>query len=276
MDAAKKEILRLYFENVHGKKPDLSCYNQSHDGRSGHWLEHQFGITANRDNNADLLGYELKNETIGKTSFGDWSANEYIFKKEDFKNIFSSSSVIVNRDKFLHIFGNANNPKHLGRYSWSGTPCPKIGHYNDFGQILLIDINKDIIASYSYSKDLRRDKSVIVPDELQIDNLELARWYGHDIPHGIKGKTIKEKLNDKFNQKGWFTCKTNHYGEYCEICFGKPINYETWLDLVRQGIVFFDSGMHEGNDRPYSQWRANNNLWDSLITERYNEFILDL
>ena len=39
--------------------------------------------------------------------------------------------------------------------------------------------------------------------------------------------------------------------------------------LVIQGIVFFDSGMYEGNPRPYSQWRANNNLWDSLIIESY-------
>lgn len=31
----------------------------------------------------------------------------------------------------------------------------------------------------------------------------------------------------------------------------------------------FDSGMYEGNPRPYSQWRANNNLWDSLIIESY-------
>ena len=47
------------------------------------------------------------------------------------------------------------------------------------------------------------------------------------------------------------------------------MNYDEWLKLVHSGIVFLDSGMHENNKRPYSQWRANNNFWDSLITEEY-------
>ena len=47
------------------------------------------------------------------------------------------------------------------------------------------------------------------------------------------------------------------------------MNYNEWIELVKQGIVFFDSGMYQGNKRPYSQWRANNNFWDSLITETY-------
>lgn len=45
--------------------------------------------------------------------------------------------------------------------------------------------------------------------------------------------------------------------------------YENWIKLVKQGVVFFDSGMYQGNKRPYSQWRANNSYWDSLITENY-------
>ena len=82
-------------------------------------------------------------------------------------------------------------------------------------------------------------------------------------------KCLKAKLEDKFNDKGWFTCKTDENGLYCKICFGKPMNYNEWIELVKQGIVFFDSGMYQGNKRPYSQWRANNNFWDSLITETY-------
>ena len=77
------------------------------------------------------------------------------------------------------------------------------------------------------------------------------------------------KLEDKFNDKGWFTCKTDESGEYDRICFGEPVNFDDWLNLVKEGIVFFDSGMYEGNKRPYSQWRANNKFWDSLITETY-------
>ena len=47
------------------------------------------------------------------------------------------------------------------------------------------------------------------------------------------------------------------------------MNYDEWLGLVQKGIVFFDSGMYEGNVRPYSQWRANNDFWESLIVEIY-------
>ena len=45
--------------------------------------------------------------------------------------------------------------------------------------------------------------------------------------------------------------------------------YENSIELVKKKVVFFDSGMYQGNKRPYSQWRANNKYWDSLITEEY-------
>ena len=230
---AKEQIIELFRTNVKGKRPNVDGKNERHDGRKGHWLEQQFGVTANADNEADLFGYELKNETTSKTTFGDWSEKG-------------------------------------GRYSWSGTPCPKIDSYNDFGQILTIEPNKDIVAFYSYAHDKRPDKADIVPKELQKDNLEIARWYGENSPTSKRrDKCLKAKLEDKFNDKGWFTCKTDENGEYDRICFGEPVNFDDWLNLVKEGIVFFDSGMYEGNKRPYSQWRANNKFWDSLITETY-------
>ncbi len=130
--------------------------------------------------------------------------------------------------------------------------------------------NKDIVALYSYSKDKRGNKDSIVPQELQIENLVIARWYGVNSPSSKRtDKCLKEKLEDKFNDKGWFTCKMDATGVYQKICFGNPMNYDEWLRLVHQGIVFFDSGMYEGNNRPYSQWRANNDFWESLIIESY-------
>lgn len=100
--------------------------------------------------------------------------------------------------------------------------------------------------------------------------MEIARWYGKKSPTSKRGdKCLKAKLEDKFNDKGWFTCKTDESGEYDRICFGEPVNFNDWLNLVKEGIVFFDSGMYEGNKRPYSQWRANNKFWDSLIIETY-------
>lgn len=265
----KDDIIELFHLNVKGKKPDISGKNERHDGRKGHWLEQQFGIHANADNEADLWGYELKNQTSSKTTFGDWSANMYVFTNPKYESLFVGKTKYEKQDNFVRIFGKPNAEKG-GRCSWSGTLCPKISGYNEFGQILIIDSNKDIVALYSFNKDNRIDKSEIVPKELQTDNLEIARWYGEkSMSTKRTDKCLKQKLEDKFNDKGWFTCKMNSEGLYEKICFGKPMNYDEWIRLVKEGIVFFDSGMYEGNVRPYSQWRANNNFWDSLIVEEY-------
>lgn len=265
----KEQIIELFERNVKGKSPNVDGRNERHDGREGHWLEEQFGIDPNADNEADLFGYELKNETTSKTTFGDWSANIYIYNKPEYSSIFTGDRTIERRDKFLRIFGQPNEQRK-GRYSWSGSPCPKINSYNDFGQILLVDSNNDIVALYSYSRDEREDKADIVPEELQNDELEIARWYGEHSPTSRRGdKCLKAKLEDKFNVRGWFTCKKDANGKYDRICFGRTINYDEWIEWVKEGIVYFDSGMHETNPRPYSEWRADNNFWDSLITETY-------
>lgn len=69
-----------------------------------------------------------------------------------------------------------------GRFSWSGTSCPKLNKYNELGQIIKIEENNDIVVRYSYSKDKRENKSNIVPIQLQIENLVLARWFGENSP----------------------------------------------------------------------------------------------
>lgn len=266
MDVNKKELIRIFRENVKGKKPDLTGMTSTHDGKKGHWLERQFHIEANCDNAADILGYELKNETRGVTTFGDWSANKYIFTDKKYSNIFYYSTKKDNQNIFCRIFGKANEN---GRYSWSGTPIPKYNQYNNFGQIMVIEgSNLDIVIYYSFSKDLRLDKHNIIPKDLQYDNIELARWYGLNSPDNKRSnKCLKDKLEDKFNVNGWFTCKTDKSGCYEKICFGKPMNFLNWIELVKKGIVYFDSGMHENNYRPYSEWRASNTYWNSLIDE---------
>lgn len=268
--SGKKEIIKLFRENVKGKIPDVRGKNARHDGREGHWLESRFGVNANASNEPDIMGYELKNETVSKTTFGDWSPNTYVFTNPLYKDCFEGRLKKEKQNSFLRIFGRPN-PDKGGRFSWSGSPCPKIGAYNFFGQILIVDENKDIVVKYSYSKDQRQDKSKIVPPTLQLEDLEIARWYGESTPpnSGARVKSLKRKLEDKFNRNGWFTCKKDSNGAYCKICFGQPLNYDLWIDLVRKGVVFFDSGMHEGNPRPYSEWRANNGFWNSLIIEEY-------
>lgn len=252
-----KKIVKLFFSKVKGKKPDVSNQNQRHDGKHGHWLETQMGIIHNSKNDPDIFGYEMKNNTTNKTTFGDWSADYYIFNDE---NYFSKDSRMINRDKFMKIFG-CPNPKRDGRYSWSGACIPKINKFNNFGQTLIVDKNNNILITYSYSKDMRLDKNKNVPINLRKDDLILARW---DM------KSIKAKLERKFNKLGWFKCEINKItGEYESIVFGGPMKYSSWIRGVKNGDVFFDSGMYQNNSRNYSQWRANNKYWDSLIIARY-------
>lgn len=262
MAEEKEKIIEFFYKNVKGKKADTSASNQKHDGKSGHWLERQMGITANGNNAPDLFGYEMKNQTSsGKITFGDWTPDEYIFRNKNSKKIHDTNKDYnLTRSDFLKIFGKPN-PEKEGRFSWSGIPCPN--HYNvinTFGQILTIDKDGNIVITYSFSKDTRVDKNNIVPIELQKENLVLAKW---------NRESIKKKLEKKFNQKGWFTCKTNSNGEYESIHFGEPMNFDGWIKLFKEGIVFFDSGMYEGNSRNYSQWRASSSYWDSLIIESY-------
>ncbi len=246
----KDEIIKRFNENVKGKIPNLDNANTRHDGREGHWLETQMGIAHNGDNAADIFGYEMKNGTTsGKTTFGDWSADYYIYKNTDYN---------ITRDDFIKIFGKYNIKKD--RYSWSGEPCPKLNTYSNFGQKLFVDDDNNIVATYSYVNDLRDNKNDIIPHDMQQNDLIIAKW---------NEDSIRPKLERKFNQNGWFKCTKDKNGAYNEIHFGGPINFENWIELVRQGIVFFDSGMYQGNIRPYSQWRAMNTFWNSLITDTH-------
>ena len=265
MNQNKQKIINLFYTNVKGGKSDTSNSNQKHDGKDGHWLETQMNIKHNGDNEPDLLGYEMKNQTTsGKITFGDWQADEYIFihgrgkhpKRNDTNKNFN-----LTRDNFFEIFGKSNEKKD-GRLSWSGIPCPT--YYNQtsqYGQLLTMDKDENIIIIYNYSEDKRSNKNEIIPQNLRAENIIIAKWYKD---------SLQLKLERKFNQEGWFTCTKNNANEYDTIHFGKPMNYESWIKLFKNGVVFFDSGMYQGNKRPYSQWRASTGFWHSLITDSYN------
>ncbi|MEK7643845.1 MAG: LlaMI family restriction endonuclease [Patescibacteria group bacterium] len=252
-----KRIVRLFNKNVKGKKPNTSSSNLGHDGKAGHWLENQMRITHNANNAPDLWGFEMKNHTTSKTTFGDWSADYYIFKDQKY---FLKNKGTKNRDKFMEIFG-APNSKRNNRYAWSGKPTPKIGSYNEFGQKLIIDKQNNIIAVYSFKSDKRKNKKKIIPLTMRKDDLILAKW---------RAQIIALKVENKFNKSGWFKCIENtKTGVYSHIVFGGPINFKSWINGVKKGFIFFDSGMHVGNNRPYSNWRANNKYWDSLVIGKY-------
>lgn len=264
-DKIQKEIIQAYLKNVHGKIPDTSSSNQKHEGREGHWLESQMNVKFNADNAPDLLGYEMKSNTQSKTSFGDWSASYYIYKDESFFPELSEKKgrerfavIRKNKSQFLKMFGRAVN----GRYSWSGTPCPKrvTDETNGFGQKLIITNDNSLVIAYSFSKDKRDNKSDLVPKKFQKENLTIAKW---------DAAWIKEKVESKFNQKGWFKCFQDDSGVYKSIAFGAPISIEKFLDLVNAGDIMFDSGMADGKSRLYSMWRANNPIWEKLIVSRH-------
>lgn len=113
MDQNKALLIKLFREKVKGRIPDVTGRNARHDGRKGNWLEEQFGKTPDADNHADFFGYELKNETTSKTTFGDWSANEYIFKTGPYANLFKGTTNPERQDSFCSIFGSPNPDKKI-------------------------------------------------------------------------------------------------------------------------------------------------------------------
>jgi hypothetical protein len=256
MDEGKKIIIDRFLTNVKGKRFVDEGYNIKHDGKEGHWLEVQMGINPNGTNESDIFGYEMKNHTSSKTTFGDWSPDISLWTK---KVPYPDIPQLDRDNEFLKYFGKPNQKKN-GRLSWSGEPVPVINKINSFGQTLIIDSDGNISAVYSYSKDQRPNKEDLIPEHFKIDNLIIAKWLE---------ESISKKLEKKFNDKGWFKCYKDSSGVYSHIGFGGPIEYNFWLNDVRSGTVFFDCGMYAGNPRPYAQWRANNNYWDALIIETY-------
>lgn len=240
----KAEIVERFEGHVKGKRPNPSGYNSAHDGWEGDWLTRQMGLTVNGNNEPDFKGFEMKKDSA-KTTFGDWSPNEAQYLGRPPR---------MSRDEFLILFG-APNPLKNNRYSWSGSVFPKIGQINHFGQSLFVDSNKNIIANYQYSKDQRHMKHQLIPIEFQSESLILAKWFSN---------FLKEKLERKFNQLGWFKLVTNDDGIYTSIQFGGPINYEAFISLVLSGDIFLDCGMHQGNRRPYMTWRASKQIWSHL------------
>ncbi len=246
-DQIKERIILSFNQHVRGRTSNTSGSNVNHDGRDGHWLETQMGVAHNGNNDPDIDGFEMKNHTKSKTTFGDWSPDFSLFKR---------GMAVISRDIFLSIFG-APNPLKNNRYSWSGRPCPKINVFNSFGQKLEVDENDNILAIYSYTHDQRPNKSTIVPTNYQQDYLIIASW---------SAELMRRRIG-KFNKLGWFKCNKDMNGVYTSIVFGEPINFDSFIQGVKNGSIFFDSGMYAGNNRPYSQWRANNSYWDALVTE---------
>lgn len=250
-DEIKSIIERRFEDNVKGRIPDLTGFNRGHDGAEGDWLTKQMGLTVNGKNEPDFMGFEMKKDSP-KTTFGDWSPDLSPYKR------ISGQKAELPRDEFLRIFGSPKSdpdPRKNGRYSWSGEVFPKVGRVNKFGQTLVVNELGDIQALYSFDLDEREDKELIVPEFCKKKDFQIALW---------KHETMKERVERKFNQLGWFKLVKDKEGRYVEIHYGLPINFESFIEMVRAGDVFCDCGMHQGNARPYMTWRASHQIWDSL------------
>ena len=261
IDINKQNIISLFNNNVKGIEINLTEFNINHCGKEGYWLETKMGIKHNYKNEPDIYGYEMKKSSI-KTTLGDFSASEYAFSKINNRNIINyhnnwTDNIKINRTDFIRYFGNSN-PNKNNRYSWSGKCIPKYNIWNSNGQNLLILYNNDIVIYYLFSKDTRSIKHTF-PEFLKTkNNIMIAIW---------KVEKIKPHINNKFNQNGFFICKKiNNKYEY--ICFGKPFNYEYFIECIKNKKIIFDSGMYEGNLRNYSHFRGIN-FWNELITEEY-------
>ena len=268
----RKEVLKIYKKKVEGKKSKTSGANVKHHGKKGHWLEKQMGVKHNADNKPDLLGFEMKDDTQAKTSFGDWKASYYIFWNEKFfPNISCKGGKIrqseerKSKTEFLKIFSRKNTK--TGLYSWSGTPCPKkvTDGVNDFGQKIVVNRDNSIDIKYSYSKDKRKNKSKIVPKKFRKKNLVIVKW---------DSDWLKDKVENKFSKLGWFKCmKDKKTKKYNSIVFGNPFRVSNFLKFVKSGDVYFDSGMKErrkkGPDRFRSVWRADNSFWEQRAVFKF-------
>ena len=290
---SRKKIIKIYKEKVHGKIPDTSKMTKTHDGKTGHWLEDTMGSKRDASNKPDLFGFEMK--TGGsKTTFGDWGPDYFIFRDEEkFSNLIGETGKkkqeLQRKNKnetFLKAFGmwrDAADDAHqykvgeeiktwksIGKdeyYSWSGTPSPnKVPDgFNSFGQALVINQNNSISITYCFSKDTREDKSDLVPEEFQIENLKLFGW---------SNEWLTKKVENKFNEHGWFKCNIKEEKFY-EIIFGDKITVIEFLKWLRNGDVVFDTRLKEtrpnGSDRYGMQWRAPSIFWKLKSIQTYPE-----
>ncbi len=253
----KQQIIDLFMNNVKNKTINLP--SSKHCGKEGHWLEKQMGIKHNCRKEPDINGYEMKKYSK-KITFGDISATEYIYSNnKPFINNYNkwiNNTVNMSRTEFICYFGTFKKEKN--RYSWSGKCVPVYDKWNECGQILTISSTNDICIYYSYSKDTREVKSSF-PEYLKEDNILIVIW---------KDK-IRQHINKKFNNNGFFLCKKNK-DTYSKICFGKPFNFDYFIQNIKNKTIIFDSGMYEGNNRNYSQFRSiSDRFWEQLITEEF-------
>lgn len=250
------KIKEMFNKNIKNKE----ITNISKTFNEGYWLEQQLQISKNSNNEPDIFGYELKKYSP-KITFGDYTASEYIFyqnkpflheENKESPEFYNVSQ--ISRNNFIQFFGNSN-PKKNGRYSWCGSCVPKYNIWNKHGQILTVNENKDVCIYYSHKKDRR--SGIVIPEFLQQrEKTMIAIW---------KKDKLKKNIENKFNQRGFVICKKKG-NTFQEIIFGKPFDYDYFIEKLKDGKIVFESSMKEGCNRNYSYFRASvNDFWKDLF-----------
>ena len=254
VDEVKQMIKDSFDAKLKGKKFDSSM--KKHCGSEGNWIETQFKEGVNSNINSDYHGFEIKKESP-KITFGDWSADEYIFNPKDILKKYNQD-INISKDDFLEMFGHLNVIKQ--RYSWSGSVCPsKYNYWTSSGQILLCDSKNNIFVIYKYCKDGRRN--IDIPENIKNKTFIILAYWSIE--------SLENKISKKFNNHGTVIVKKNKEKEYFCLQFCKPIDINLFIREFKNQIIIFDSGMYAGNSRNYSQFRSSKLLWDSITDEIY-------
>jgi hypothetical protein len=135
----------------------------------------------------------------------------------------------------------------------------KLDTFDMNGQCLKIDSTNNINVIYNYEYDKRDDK-----------NERVSLYYKNEKDHIIvtwSKLDLKTYINNKWNQRGFFICKTNSEGVYDRICFGGPITFEYWIEQVKQKNIIFDG--YSNITKWRGPFRASNIWWNQHITEEY-------
>jgi len=249
-----QELKELYKTNI--KNNYFNIKNRTHCGSEGHFIEKLLNIKVNCKNEPDYKGFEIKKRS-DKISFGDWVSTGYLFNQDKFMKKFNNIKINIDRDDFMKFFGNYNIKKE--RYSWSGKCIPKYDKWNYNGTILTTDDLNNLYIIYSNTKDKR---NIYLPELFKKEKYIILQYWDH--------KYLKKKVENKFNNLGFIIFDKDENGYYNKMLIGERINYNFFINCIKNGSIFFDSGMYQGNKRKYSQFRARFNLWDKLIIEEYS------
>jgi hypothetical protein len=249
-------VARDFFTLIKGEKIDLTNHNNR-----GNFIEHLLGIKPNSRNEPDLYGLECKSKEEKITFFDlvpeecPWSLRpntkngRRAKKKSEWEVI--DRNFTPSKSVFMKYFGVWNSDKRY--WSWSGEVFPKVSdEYNFAGQKIVVN-NEGITIYYSKSHDTRPEKL----DFTEIDPLPIIFY-------------SRERLETAFENKfsnGYFLCDTIG-NSFEKIHFGR-FTFETFIEGMKSGIIYIDSGNHEGAKRNRWCFRAPKNFWMKFIFQTY-------